>query len=88
MMDQRALAYGWLDIMVLGLGLFGLIYLLLDPLVGHMVDTSTSNIQTPDAVEGLALFEAAWYWAPVLILMCAGFALLARAVFESRMVGP
>lgn len=84
---RSSLAFGWFDIMILGLGLFGLIYLLLDQLVPDMLATADSNIVTPDAVEGLQLVTDAWNYAPLFALLLAGFALIARATFESRLGG-
>lgn len=84
---RSGLAFGWFDIMVLGLGLFGLIYLLLDQLVPEMLSTADTNIVHPDAVEGLQLVTDAWTYAPLFALLLAGFALIARATFESRLGG-
>lgn len=84
---ESGMAFGWFDIMVLGLGLFALIYLLLDPLIAELLATGETHLTTDDAIEGHALVTDAWAWAPAFVLMLAGFALLARSVFESRMVG-
>ena len=84
-MDNRALAFGWFDIMILGLGLFALIYALLNQPVSMMLEMGSSHATTDEAVTGINHTQDAWAYAPAGAMLLAAFALITRAVVEGRL---
>lgn len=80
--DDRALAFGILDIMVIGLGTFGLVYALLYLPMSNLLAMGSGL--TGDAATGLGYARQAWRYLPFFALLAAVFALVARGVAERR----
>jgi len=81
--DRRGLAFGILDIMILGLGTFGLVYALLYLPMSELFSVGAGRV-SGDAATGLGYARQAFRYLPFFALVIAVFALTARAVAERR----
>jgi len=81
--DNRALAFGIIDIMLLGLGTFALLYGLLYLPAEQLFSLGAGRV-SGDAATGLGYARSAWLFLPFFALVAAVFALVARAVAERR----
>ena len=82
--DTRGLAFGIFDIMILGLGTFGLVYALLFVPISSLFGM-TSGL-TGEAATGAGYAQDAFRFLPFFAGVAAVFALIARAVAERRLV--
>lgn len=82
--DTRGLAFGIFDIMILGLGTFGLVYGLLYLPISQLFGMTAGL--TGDAATGAGYARDAFRFLPFFAAAAAVFALIARAVAERRLV--
>jgi len=80
---DRGLAFSVFDIMILGLGTFGLLYGLLYLPAQELFAQSAGQL-SGDAATGHGYAESAVLYMPFFALAIATFALVARAVRERR----
>lgn len=84
--DDRALAFGIFDVMILGLGTFGLVFAVLYVPISELFALSNSAGLTGDAAAGAGYTQSAFRYLPFFAIAIAVFALIARAVAERRLV--
>ena len=83
---SHGLAWGWLTIMVITLGVFALVYgMLYDPVMS-LLDIGADYSTSAQAAEGRTYARDAWRWMPFVVLTAAALALMARAIAESARV--
>jgi|APHM01.1.fsa_nt_gi hypothetical protein len=80
---DRGLAFSIFDIMVLGLGTFGLVYGLVYLPATELLALSAGDL-SGRAAEGAGYAEIAVLYSPFFALGIAAFAIVARAVRERR----
>lgn len=85
--DDRALAWGWLVIVVMTLSLFALAYIVIEPVVTDLFDLSAEWTATEDVADGRSMGQSLLTWSPLVVLGGVALALLARAIHESALVG-
>jgi len=82
--DDRALSFGIVEILIIGLGTFALMYVVLDPIFMDLIGQGASVTSDQTAAEGRGYIVDAWTYLPLFALIAAAFAFLARAVVEQR----
>lgn len=78
---DRGLAFGIFSILLLGLGTFALVYIMVDPAASELMSFANNRL-TGEASTGAGYAATAWEFLPFFAAALAGFALIARAVFE------
>jgi len=81
---DRGLAFGIVEILIIGLGTFALMYVVLDPIFTDLVGQGAAITSDQTAAEGRGYIMQAWTYLPLFALIAAAFAFLARAVVEQR----
>jgi len=81
---DRGLAFGIVQILIIGLGTFALMYVVLDPIFTDLVGQGAAITSDQTAAEGRGYIMQAWTYLPLFALIAAAFAFLARAVVEQR----
>lgn len=80
---RHGLAWGWLTIMVITLGVFALIYGMLYEPIMMLLDLGADHSTSSQAATGRTYTRDAWRWAPLIVLTASALALLGRSIYES-----
>lgn len=82
--DNRGLAFRLVDVMILGLGVFALVYGASFGAIESLFGAGTAQGLTGEAATGAGYAESAFRYLPFFALAFAALALVAGAVAERR----